>query len=51
MLKTRKKRDIFTQEITPVQMGQTVTNVKLLIAARIYLQILLPSSILVFTVI
>mgnify|MGYP007133246740 FL=1 len=51
MLKTRKNRDIFTQEITPVQMGQTVTKVKLLIVARVYLQLLLPSSIIVFTVI
>ena len=47
----KNQRDIFTQEIKPVQMGQTMTKVKLLIAARIYLQLLLPSSILVFTVI
>ena len=29
------QRDIFTQEITPVQIGQTVAKVKLLIVASI----------------
>ena len=36
VLKTRiNQRDIFTQEITPVEIGQTVGNVKLLIVACI----------------
>ena len=33
--KQEKTRDIFTQEITPVEIGQTVGNVKLFIVACI----------------
>ena len=34
-LKQEKKRDLFKQQITPVEIGQTVAKVKLLIVARI----------------
>ena len=31
----KNQRDIFTQEITPIEIGQTVAKVKLLIVASI----------------
>jgi len=31
----KNQRDIFTQEVTPVEIGQTVARVKLLIVSRI----------------
>ena len=34
-LKQEKKRDLFKQQITPVEIGQTVATVKLLIVERI----------------